>query len=157
MSKQASSFTIRSLIDDPKQKEALAQWFFEKWGVPKEEYEKSMDQCLEKKNAVPQWYAGYEGDRIVCGAGVIENDFHERKDLTPNVCAVYTEEDRRCRGYAGKLLGYICADMKKRGIAKLYLLTDHKDFYERYGWSFHCMVLGDGEEEPSRMYIHKEP
>ena len=29
--------------------------------------------------------------------GVIENDFHDRKDLTPNVCAVYTEEDCRCQ------------------------------------------------------------
>ena len=24
----------------------------------------------------------------------------------------------------------------------------------RYGWQFYCMVQGDGEEEPSRLYIH---
>ena len=46
------------------------------------------------------------------GLGVIENDFHDREDLTPNVCAVYTEEDRRCRGVAGSLLNYVCEDMK---------------------------------------------
>lgn len=40
---------------------------------------------------------------IVAGLGVIENDFHNRKDLAPNVCAVYTEEDCRCKGIAGKL------------------------------------------------------
>lgn len=44
--------------------------------------------------------------RIIGGMGVIENDFHDRKDLAPNVCAVYTEEDRRCNGIAGALLNY---------------------------------------------------
>lgn len=37
-------------------------------------------------------------DKIVGGMGVIENDFHDRKDLTLNVCAVYTEKDYRCKG-----------------------------------------------------------
>lgn len=34
------------------------------------------------------------------------------------------------------------------------LVTDHTSFYERYGWRFYCMVQCDGEEEPSRLYIH---
>ena len=34
------------------------------------------------------------------------------------------------------------------------LVTDHTSFYERYGWQFYCMVQCDGEEEPSRLYIH---
>ena len=83
-----------------------------------------------------------EDDRIIGGLGVIENDFHDRKDLAPNVCAVYTEADRRCRGIAGALLNYVCADMKKKGIDTLYLITDHTSFYERYGWEFFCMVQG---------------
>lgn len=27
-------------------------------------------------------------------------------------------------------------------------------FYERYGWQSLCMAQGDGEPEPSRMYVH---
>lgn len=53
---------------------------------------------LTKEHAVPQWYAAMEGQRIIGGWGVIENDFHDRKDLVPNVCAVYTETDKRCKG-----------------------------------------------------------
>lgn len=34
--------------------------------------------------------------------GSIANDFHDRKDLTPNICAVYTEEAYRGRGIAGR-------------------------------------------------------
>ena len=87
---------------------------------------------------------------------MIENDFHDRKDLTPNVCAVYVEEEFRCRGIARKMLETVCRDMKEKGIDTLYLITDHDSFYERYGWEFYCMVQGDGEEEMTRMYVHRE-
>ncbi len=143
------------LIDKPEIKEQAARWFHEKWGIPLEAYTDSMEECLAGKNPVPQWYVAMEKDRIIGGMGVIENDFHDRKDLAPNVCAVYTEEDRRCNGIAGALLDFVCADMKEKGINVLYLVTDHTSFYERYGWIFLCMVQGDGEPDMSRMYIHR--
>ena len=146
---------IAKLRERPELKARMADWFHEKWGIPLEAYLESMDACLAGEGPVPQWYVMLEGERVIAGLGVIENDFHDRKDLTPNVCAVYTEEDRRCRGVAGALLGYVCADMAERGINTLYLVTDHTSFYERYGWKFFCMVQGDGEPEPSRMYIHQ--
>lgn len=148
-------YRIVRLIDEPMRKEAAAAWFHEKWGIPVDAYMQSMEECLSGKAPVPQWYMAMDGERIVGGMGVIENDFHDRKDLTPNVCAVYTEEDRRGQGVAGALLGFVCEDMRKRGIPTLYLVTDHTSFYERYGWEFLCMAQGDGEEEPTRMYIHR--
>lgn len=147
-------YQIIRLIDAPQWKILAAQWFHEKWGVPEEAYLESMDACLAKAGPVPQWYLAVAGERILGGMGVIENDFHDRKDLAPNVCAVYTEPDARCQGIAGALLNFVCADMNARGVSTLYLVTDHTSFYERYGWQFYCMVQGDGEEEPSRLYIH---
>ncbi len=44
------------------------------------------------------WYLCLAGGRIVGGMGVIKNDFHDRKDLTSNVCAVYTENHIAARG-----------------------------------------------------------
>ena len=149
-------YNIICLVEKPEWKKRMAKWFNEKWSVPLEAYVESMDECLQGKNPVPQWYVAVENDRIIGGLGVIENDFHNRKDLTPNVCAVYTEEDKRCMGIAGALLDYVCEDMKRKGIETLYLLTDHTGFYERYGWEFFCMVQGDGEDEMARMYIHKK-
>lgn len=150
------NYEILRLTDKPELKNQAAQWFHEKWGVPLEAYLESMDDCLTNTNTIPQWYIAMENNKIIAGMGVIENDFHNRKDLTPNVCAVYTEEDKRCNGIAGALLNYVCADMKKQGIDTLYLVTDHTSFYERYGWEFLCMVQGDDEPEMTRMYIHKE-
>ena len=130
-----------------------ALWFHEKWGIDLAAYESSIAECVENKDAVPQWYLVLSGDCIIAGCGVIENDFHDRRDLTPNVCAVYVEEEYRRQGIAGQLLQFVCDDMAKLGVCTLYLLTDHTGFYERYGWHFHCMAQGDGEAEPSRMYI----
>ena len=101
------------------------------------------------------WYLCLDGNKIVGGMGVIENDFHDRKDLAPNVCAVYTEEACRGKGIAGQLLTIVVDDMKSQGITPIYLVTDHTGFYERYGWEFLCMVQGDGEPDRSRMYIHR--
>lgn len=148
-------YKIIRLMDNPERKDQAAQWFHEKWNIPLSAYMESMEACLTNANPVPQWYIAMENGKIIGGLGVIENDFHNRKDLAPNVCAVYVEQDKRGRGIAGALLNYVCTDMRERGIDTLYLLTDHTAFYERYGWEFFCMVQGDGEPEMSRMYVHK--
>lgn len=149
-------YKIIRLSDMPEIKEQAARWFHEKWNIPLEAYLESMEDCLAQKAPVPQWYVALENGEIIGGLGVIENDFHDRKDLTPNVCAVYTEKEKRGNGIAGELLRFVCADMKENGISTLYLVTDHTSFYERYGWEFFCMVQGDGEADMSRMYIHRE-
>ena len=147
-------FEIVKLTERPELEATAADWFHAKWGVPEEAYLACMDACLSGETPY-DWYLCLDGGRIVGGLGVIENDFHDRKDLSPNVCAVYTEEDRRCLGIAGRLLNAVVEDMRAKGISPLYLNTDHIGFYERYGWEFHCMVRGDGEPAPSRLYIHR--
>jgi GNAT superfamily N-acetyltransferase/gluconate kinase len=147
-------FQYVTLRERPSLKDAAATWFHGKWNVPKEAYLECMEAYL-KESTEYGWYLCLDGSRIIGGMGVIENDFHDRKDLSPNVCAVYTEEEYRCQGIAGKLLNKVVEDMRSKGISPLYLLTNHTGFYERYGWEFLCLVQGDGEPEMSRMYIHK--
>lgn len=122
--------------------------------LPKEAYLECMNAYLNHDTEYG-WYLCLEGEHIIAGMGVIENDFHDRKDLTPNVCAVYTEEQYRCKGIAGKLLNIVVEDMKNKGISPIYLVTDHVGFYERYGWEFLCMVQGDDEPDMTRMYVHR--
>ncbi len=51
----------------------------------------------------------------------------------------------------GRLLDFIRRDLGAMGIPRLYLVTDHTAFYERYGWTFLTMVTGD-DHLPERMY-----
>ena len=147
-------YQIVQVKDCPSLKEKTALWFHEKWGVPAEAYRESMEASLSG-GGVEAWYLCLNGENIIAGLGVIENDFHNRKDLAPNVCAVYTEEAYRGQGVAGRLLNRAVEDSRRRGLSPLYLVTDHIGFYERYGWEFLCMVQGDGERRMSRMYMHR--
>ena len=147
-------FTYITLRNDPALKDTAAEWFHSKWSVPKKAYLECMEDYLNNKTEYG-WYLCLYGNKIVGGMGVIENDFHDRKDLSPNICAVFTEEAYRSKGIAGHLLNMTVNDLRCKGIAPVYLVTDHTGFYERYGWEFLCMVQGDGEPEMSRMYIHR--
>lgn len=146
-------FKYINLREKTELKDAAAEWFQGKWGVPKEAYLECMEEYLNGATEYG-WYLCLEEDKIVGGLGVIENDFHDRKDLAPNICAVYTDEAYRKRGIAGALLDMAVEDLRAHGITPVYLLTDHVGFYERYGWEFYCMAQGDGEPEMSRLYIH---
>ena len=143
-----------TLRERPELEQAAAEWFHRKWGVPADAYLECMDAYLHHATEYG-WYLCLDGGRIVGGIGVIENDFHDRKDLSPNVCAVYTEEEFRGRGIAGRLLNMAVDDMKSKGIAPLYLVTDHTGFYERYGWEFLCLVREEGKPGSARMYVHR--
>ena len=147
-------FQYITLRQQPELMDAAASWFHSKWGVPKEAYLECMEDYLSRKTPLG-WFLCLDGANIVGGLGVIENDFHDRKDLTPNICAVYTEESHRCRGIAGHLLNIAVEDLRSQSISPAYLVTDHTGFYERYGWEFLCMVQGDGEPDMTRMYIHR--
>lgn len=149
-----TAYRFVSLREAPGFAAAAAAWFHEKWGVPRAAYRACMDGYLAGKTEYG-WYLCLAGEEIAGGLGVVENDFHGRKDLSPNICAVYTEERQRGHGIAGRLLGLAVEDLRRGGISPVYLLTDHAGFYERYGWEFLCPVAADGETAPSRMYVHR--
>ena len=153
MTMSIDGFEYCTLRERPELEDVAAQWFHSKWSAPEEAYLECMDGFLDHQTELG-WYLCLDGDRIIGGLGVIENDFHDRKDLSPNICAVYTEPEFRCRGIAGRLLDMAVDDLRSKGISPVYLLTNHTGFYERYGWKFLCMAQGDGEDYLSRMYVH---
>jgi len=146
-------YSYISLRQKPELKEEAAKWFHEKWSVPYEAYLGCIEEYLSGETEYG-WYVCLDGEQIVGGLGVIANDFHERKDLFPNVCAVYTEDSHRKQGIAGVLLNMVVEDLRSKGISPVYLLTNHTSFYERYGWEFLTMVQCEDADEMGRLYIH---
>lgn len=163
---------LKKIREEPELARPSAVWFSGKWGVPEEAYLESMEVCVrngrkllsaENPGAsavrsfspslrIPQWYAILDKQHeIIAGAGLISNDFHNRPDLTPNLCALFVEEPWRNRGIAKYLLNLIRREAACLGFSRLYLVTDHTDFYEKCGWEFLTMVL-DEDGMPERMY-----
>lgn len=148
-----STIMLKKLCDCPELSEKAASWFAEKWDIPVEAYKKSIQECIDKKTGIPQWYVVLdEKQYIIAGAGIIENDFHDRKDLSPNLCALFVEEKHRKQGIAKHILNFARKDLGSIGFEKLYLVTDYTGFYEKYGWDF-LMKVSDEEGNYERMYV----
>lgn len=136
--------TLIKLSNHPKFCENAANWFSQKWHIPTEVYKESIQECIKQKNVIPQWYIVLnDKEDIIAGAGIIENDFHNRKDLTPNLCALFVEEKYRKQGIAKYIWNYVRKDLGTMGFEKLYLITDHTKFYEKYDWEFVTLVTCD--------------
>lgn len=145
-------YDLIEISQRPELIEKFAKWESEQWGIPQEAYLESMNESIQNINSMPRWYVLLnKADEIVGGAGVIENDYHERKDLSPNICALYIEEEYRGEGLAKYLLNSIRKDLYILGYSKVYLITDHTAFYEKCGWHY-IGDIKDDEGEMTRMY-----
>ena len=137
------NYKIINVKDHKEYKEKAASFFASKWGIEESEYLKSIEESFTS-TTYPMWYLAIENGTIIGGVGVIENDFHERKDLSPNICALYVEENRRNLGIAGALLNYAINDMKQKGITTLYLIT------------IFLMLNVKAEKSPESMFIRSK-
>lgn len=145
-------YELVKIRERPEWLEQAAQWFTSKWHLPLSFYQESMEDSLQSSNAVPQWYIVVTSEqKIIAGAGVIANDFHDRPDLTPNVCALFVEKEYRNQGIAKEILSFIRKDMEALGISQLYVATDHTVFYERYEWEY-LTTVQDNEGIPVYLY-----
>ncbi|RZF53585.1 N-acetyltransferase [Acinetobacter halotolerans] len=144
---------VIKLANTPHLVERAALWFSDKWEIPVEAYRDSIQTSIANKNGIPQWYVVLNDEQqIIAGAGIIENDFHERKDLTPNLCALFVEVPYRNQNIARQLLDFARVDVSVFGFEKLYLVTDLSGFYEKCGWEFLTLVEDD-EGELIKMYV----
>lgn len=147
------TIVVEKLRENPRFTEKAAQWFSTKWEIPTEAYYDSMKECIEQKSEIPQWYIVLDNsDEIIAGAGIIHNDFHDRKDLSPNLCALFVDEKYRKQGIAKYILDFARQDLGNMGFKNLYLVTDHTEFYEKCGWMF-LTTVNDDEGIPERMYM----
>lgn len=139
---------IIQLSEYPMLQNEAAKWFASKWEIDELIYLES----IQSEGLIPSWFVALEDEKIIAGAGVIENDFHNRPDLTPNICALYVEEDFRGQRLSEKILSEIEKYLSSKGISKVYLITDHEGLYERYGWEFVTLVQEVDTNEDIRLY-----
>lgn len=143
---------IISIRNNPKYSEKAIDWFASKWGIDRTEYEKSFNDLLNNNESLPQWYIVIgENGEIIGGCGLILNDFVDRTDLFPYLCALFVEVKARGHALGSKLLENARIDAGRLGFDKLYLCTDHTTYYEKYGWT-HIAMGRHTWGETSRIY-----
>lgn len=146
-----AAIEIIDLIQRPELADAAADYLASKWAVPRQAYVDSIAESLVAPDALPRWCLLLEGGAIIGSYGLIQNDYIDRTDLWPWLCALYVEPPHRDRGLGSRLLADGKARAARLGYPKLYLATDHIGYYERYGF----VHIGSGRHpdgDTSRVY-----
>lgn len=128
---------IISVREHPEYKDTAIKYFQSKWANENSlmVYEDCISSCIDSPSPLPQWYLLMDGEKIAGCAGLITNDFISRMDLYPWLCALYIRPEYRGNEYGRLLLEKGKQDAKAMGFGYMYLCSDHKGFYERYGFT----------------------
>ncbi len=129
-------YKIINVRDCPGLADRAADYFSSKWPVPRETYCESISDSLTTAKPLPRWYLMMKNDEIIGSFGLIQNDFIDRTDLFPWICAVYIEESERGKALGSKLLERAVIEAALLGFEHVYLVTDHVGYYEKYGFDF---------------------
>lgn len=133
------NYKIINVREYPDYLDRAVNYFSSRWGIDRQIYHDSISDSITTSNSLPRWYLMLDDDRIIGSFGLIENDFMVRKDLKPWLCALYIEESERGKALGSRLLAHGRSEADNLGFDKLYLCTDHINYYEKYGWQFFGM------------------
>jgi GNAT superfamily N-acetyltransferase len=139
--------SIVCIREHPEYLDTAVEYFSSRWKIARELYYESISDSIYTERHVPRWYLMLRGEEILGGYGLIENDFMKGTDLCPWLCALYIEPSERGYGFGGTLLEHGRIEATKLGYGKLFLNTDHVDYYEKYGWKY----IGDSEHQNGEM------
>lgn len=95
-----------------------------------------------------------DGDKLISHCTFSEIDDIQPTELTPWVGFVYTFPEYRKNRYAGLLFDEVERLAKAENVPCVYLSTNHKGLYEKYGFKFFD-VMNDINGEPSRIYVKR--
>lgn len=118
----------------------VAELTEQEWGTYKDikEFNKKVTKKIEKikNNLDNNNYCKLillDEDNLVGFISMFETDGEERQDLSPWYATMYVKEEYRKKGYSKILNDAILKEAKNRGFKKLYLKSELKNYYEKFG------------------------
>ena len=99
-------------------------------------------------------YIAVYKNEVIGVVSLWRNDLTSRQDLYPWMATLYVKEAFRNRGVGKMLQEKSIEVIRNLGYPYLYLITDHKNYYEKMGWTFlEEAPLNDGKY--TRIYQYK--
>ncbi len=148
---------IENLADRQEFLECVTEWIYKEWS--ESQGQKLEDVLYRSKHSInkediPQMYVAIYNNSPIGVVSLWRNDLTSRQDLFPWLATLFVKEEYRHIG-VGKKLQEKCIDVvRELGYEKLYLITDHKNYYEKMGWQFlEHAPLNDGRQ--TRVYQYK--
>ena len=129
-----SDTKVLCLTENPEYMERAIAYIKSRWPLDDRIYEDCIGNSINTPYGLPRWYVMVRDDRFIGSYGLIVNDFISRQDLWPWFAALYIEESERGKGLGSVLLEHGRREAGKLGYDKLYLCTEHVNYYEKCGW-----------------------
>jgi len=99
-------------------------------------------------------FVAIENNRIAGHCSLNERDSIPDAEYTPYVQAVFVNEQFRGKRLSEKLILAAMVYAKTLGYDKVYIISDHKNFYEKYGFE----KIDEGNDyrgEPQSIFVKK--
>lgn len=126
---------IINLRDYPNLLEECIDYVSQRWGLNRKIFEDCITSSMSTNHSLPRWYFMIKSNEIIGSFSLMTNDFVSRQDLGPYLSNLYVEEEERGKKLGEILLNHARKEAHKLGFQKLYLCTDHENYYEKYGWT----------------------
>ncbi|MFO7651595.1 MAG: GNAT family N-acetyltransferase, partial [bacterium] len=138
---------IDHILRHPRIRPTVARWIFDEWWRDKPGHSPAtLDARLKQAcdpDRVPLSLVALLEGRPVGTVNLVENDNESRPDLTPWLAALLVVPELRGRGIGSDLIRTLVAEAKRLGNGRLYLGTDIRVYYQRFGAQVHEEVKGD--------------
>lgn len=102
---------------------------------------------------LPRIYAVFDADENMVGYYVLSEKevIAHTPDITPWLGIILVFDGYRGKSYSPEIIEHACQSARDMGYSELYLITEHNNFYERFGFEFICnehYLSG----EPTKLY-----
>ena len=142
---------IYNLKDKIEYLDEVANLEYEEWANNKEENKK--DRIKAKKEKILNAFNNksfcklilIDNNNLIGFISIFPKDCEEERELTPWYATMYVKERYRNNGYSRILNDAILKEARNRGFSTLYLKTDLKNYYEKFGAIF-IKKLKSGED-----------
>lgn len=141
---------IYNLKDKLNYLDEVANLEYEEWANNKEENKSERIEIKKEKicNAFNNKFFCklilIDNDDLIGFISIFPNDCEEEMELTPWYATMYVKEKYRNNGYSRILNDAILKEARNRKITTLYLKTDLRNYYEKFG-AIYVKELKSGE------------
>ena len=141
---------IYNLKDKLNYLDEVANLEYEEWANNKEENKSERIEIKKEKicNAFNNKFFCklilIDNDDLIGFISIFPNDGEEEMELTPWYATMYVKEKYRNNGYSRILNDAILKEARNRKITTLYLKTDLRNYYEKFG-AIYVKELKSGE------------
>jgi tRNA (cmo5U34)-methyltransferase len=141
------------LEDFPHYRQALTDYVEKNWKPVFKSFTAVLNEISSREKELPRCYMMLKGDNIIGFYQLVEQELILRKDLSPWITCVFIDEKERGQRLSSQLLEHGRMVAGKLGYTKVYLTTDHIQFYEKFG--FREIGLDQFEwGRPTKIYEH---